>query len=574
MAGGKLTPRQKMINMMYLVLTALLAMNVSAEVLESFQQLADALRVSADKFGERNHQLAQDIKHSITSDPANRRWEVLIPRIDAVTNKTDSVIGAIDAMRDTLYSERIGGGRVEGLMYHILNKSETEKNLRFWMMNEETGENETANGGRGAGKARILKDMIDEYVSWANRLYQELDSHADSSGRQVAGQANHFQPIAIEPKDLFPDDPAFAERRNKTWEQFNFIGNPVVANLAILEKIKNDLNVIETDLLQKIRSKIDNLVFKIDSLIAVSAPESEVVIAGMQFKTKLYVTVASTQMTPRFGAGVRAVDNGRSGEMVIPANGSVIPQGQQEGVQSYATTISVPKADGTTQVINVRGTFKVRRPEVVITSDQVQILYAQCANLLNVDVPALGNLYNPVIQARGGTAEVSPQNKKKVRVVPAGGPLELIVKQNTNGSILELDRIRYRVIPPPRPTLQFGSGGQQLQSGNNIRAGGRVAIRAVPDASFAQALPNDARYAIGSCQVMIKRGLGTPQVLATRPINAQQGEIALAGLLQDARPGEQVILKLDRVSRINFQNRPVEERFDERELIISLTVQP
>jgi hypothetical protein len=73
---------------------------------------------------------------------------------------------------------------------------------------------------------------------------------------------------------------------------------------------------------------------------------------------------------------------------------------------------------------------------------------------------------------------------------------------------------------------------------------------------------------------MIKRGLGTPQVLATRPINAQQGEIALAGLLQDARPGEQVILKLDRVSRINFQNRPVEERFDERELIISLTVQP
>jgi gliding motility-associated protein GldM len=411
-------------------------------------------------------------------------------------------------------------------------------------------------------------------VQWANKIYQELDTHRDSSGREVPGEAAHFTSIVTEPEDIFPDNPDFAEQRAKTWEQFNFVGNPVVANLALLEKLKNDLNVVETDLLQKIRGKINNLVFKIDSLIAVIAPESEIVIAGMQYKTKLYVTVASTQMVPNFGPGVRAIDNGRAGEMTIPANGNVIPSGQQEGTQSFSTTISVPKADGSTQVIPVRGSFRVRKPEVVITSDQVQILYSQCANLLNVDVPALGNLYNPVIQARGGTAEVSPQNKKKVRVVPSGGPFELIVKQNTNGNILELDRIRYRVIPPPRPTLQFASGGQMLQSGNNIRPGSRVAIRAVPDASFAQALPNDARYSLGSCQVMLKRGLGSPQVLTTRQINGQQGEIQLAGVLSDARAGEQVILKLDRVARINFQNRPVPEQFDERELIISLTIAP
>ena len=68
MASGKLTPRQKMINLMYLVLTALLALNVSAEVLQAFQNLADSLQNTANKFEQSNTDLAAAIKAAIQKE--------------------------------------------------------------------------------------------------------------------------------------------------------------------------------------------------------------------------------------------------------------------------------------------------------------------------------------------------------------------------------------------------------------------------------------------------------------------------------------------------------------------------
>lgn len=68
MASGKLTPRQKMINLMYLVLTALLALNVSAEVLQAFQNLADSLQNTAEQFQKNNNDLAESIKAAIQKE--------------------------------------------------------------------------------------------------------------------------------------------------------------------------------------------------------------------------------------------------------------------------------------------------------------------------------------------------------------------------------------------------------------------------------------------------------------------------------------------------------------------------
>jgi hypothetical protein len=167
---------------------------------------------------------------------------------------------------------------------------------------------------------------------------------------------------------------------------------------------------------------------------------------------------------------------------------------------------------------------------------------------------------------------VSPQNNKMVGLVPAGGPFQLIVSQNAGGQLLELGRKSYRVIPPPKPTLQFAAGGQMLRSGDNLRIGGRVGIRVIPEPNFARALPNDARYSMASVKVMLKRGLGTPTTLRTINGGATT-EVATAGILQDARPGEQIILEVAAVNRINFQNRAIQEPFEARELIISLTLQ-
>jgi len=574
MAGGKASPRQKMINMMYLVLTALLAMNVSAEILDSFQQLADALRVSAETFSDKNHQLAQDIESTIRKDPANKRSEYLIPLTQDLNKKTDDLVAAIDAMRDKLISEEIGGGVHEGTKYDIMNKSETERNLRFFMMDASGSGEETDNNGAGSGKAHELHQLLDAYVDYANKLYSRLMEQRDSASNAVRpGPLDHFRTLAVEPKNYFPDIPEFAEKRQKTWEQFNFTHNPVVANMAVLEKLKNDVNVIETELLGVLRSKISNIVFKIDSLIPMSAPDAQVVVAGMQFKTKLFVTVSSTQMKPSFGGGVKVLPGGQMGELTIPANASVIPQGQQQGEQSYATVIRVPKADGTILNLNVRGTFIVRKPELVVTSRSVQILYMNCANNLNIDCPALGDLYNPQFTCRGGQTETNPRDRKLVRVIPSSEQVRLTVRTNTNGQTVELGSLDYRVIAPPKPTLMFSlDGSSQLNNGANIPRGAGIRFKVKADKDFLAGLPQDAKYVVNGVAIYVKMGIGQPTPLGTIQLGSDGGNIPLASRLGDASAGSQVICVVDEVRRINFRGQQFKEPFTERERTINLTL--
>ena len=68
MAGGKLSPRQKLINMMYLVLTALLALNVTSEVLDAFESLFDSLNRSSETFREKNSQLVSNITSTVEGE--------------------------------------------------------------------------------------------------------------------------------------------------------------------------------------------------------------------------------------------------------------------------------------------------------------------------------------------------------------------------------------------------------------------------------------------------------------------------------------------------------------------------
>jgi Skp family chaperone for outer membrane proteins len=75
MAGGKASPRQKMINMMYLVLTALLAMNVSAEILQSFVTIANSLQVTAEQMNKKNNELTHDLLAILDDQAAKGKTE-------------------------------------------------------------------------------------------------------------------------------------------------------------------------------------------------------------------------------------------------------------------------------------------------------------------------------------------------------------------------------------------------------------------------------------------------------------------------------------------------------------------
>ncbi|MCX8112549.1 MAG: hypothetical protein N3E49_05055 [Bacteroidia bacterium] len=567
MASGKLTPRQKMINLMYLVLTALLALNVSAEVLQAFQNLADSLQITADQFHRNNQELAAAIKGAIQKEieQGSRKNEPLIAEVDKVRAKADSVTDVLRTYIQALFEERIAGkdpetGRLKRL-------DERENNYRFWM-----GKNDAANGGRGEGKALEMHQLLDSFVDWANRFY------AYHAGGKLPNAGKGFNRLVIDPRD----NPFVKEKesKEKTWEYFTFHMTPAVANLAVLYKYINDVYVIETEILNLLKTKLGQVTFKIDSLVLVDAPRSEIVVAGMRFETKVFVAATSSDAKPVFsGTGnMKLEGGGYTAVFTIPASARVIPPGQRKGKQTYTVTARVPKADGSFQELRLQKSFEVVKPEIVVTSAAVQLLYAECGNDLNIDVPALGELYDPRVTADNAQVLQSKQSKKKFRVVPRGGAktCRINVATNTAGQVVELGYLDYKVVPPPRPSLRVFVNNDPYNGVSPVPRTATVRVQVVPDNDFAKSLPEDARYVIEKPEIKVVKGLAGATVIGSLPNSRIAPNPSVAVDLTDyargLQPGNVLYIQFSDIYRVNFQNKQVKENFSITELTFPVTI--
>lgn len=551
MAGGNLSPRQKMINMMYLVLTALLALNVSAEILDAFSSLRASLAESARSFADKNTDTKEGILAKIDDEisTGNTKNANLKDIVTDVEKRTNGLITSINGHIEQL--EEIGEKEEDG---EIKNKKETEGNYQYWM----GPGGDDANNGRGAGAAIKLRGDLNDYVSWANGYVKEKELVTEKS------DFKDFRQIAEDPED-------------ETWEYHTFHGKPVIADLAMLEKFKLDVQEIHSEILNLIKARLGAVTFKIDSLILVDAPISRVVAAGMKFETKLYVSATSKEAVPEFsGSGsIQTTDGGYAAIMTINAQGG-FAKGANEKKATYSAKAKIPDAYGNTKELTLNGEFTIRKPEVVITSASVQNLYFQCGNTINVDVPALGDLYNPKFSVSKGKALPSSSDKKKVTIVPTGRTCVLGVSSVTNGQTIKIDDVKYNVIKPPKPTIELLVNGKPSNGAQPISKKSRVIVRLKADSDFKAALPRDARYAINKIELKVARSLGAPTNAGSYSGSGKDATkgipITLGNKLKSDGPGTKIYFKIDKVYRINFQNKKVAENFGERDLYIGAVI--
>jgi gliding motility-associated protein GldM len=556
MAGGKMSPRQKMINMMYLVLLALLAMNVSKEILDAFSILKSKLYNSATTAEQNSNGFIKSMKAEIDEEMENQGKmdnEGLKDTLNLIQGKT---LGMIKLLNDHIIAmEEIAGKDPQ--TGEIERKDELEKNYQYWM-----GEQDLANGGRGSGEAYELRNKIDEFKAYIRTIYNA----------NVKDESRKMEEDQLE-------DQVGQGGETKSWEKHTFDG-PVVANMAMLEALKVDIFEKEKELLDLLNERLGVATFKADKVIALVAPEANIVPAGLQYRAKLFAVLSSDKIKPQFSTSVGDVEpdsTGSVGVLTIPASGSVIPRGQAEGVQSWSATVKVPKATGGFEDLSVEGKFTVRRPEIVVTSASIQILYQNCGNDVNIDVPALGDLYNPRVSAQGGSVQQSPQNKKLFRIVPTGSKCRVNVASLTNGRKIDIGNVDYTVISPPKPSIKaLMANGQPYTGSAFIPKRSGIFVKIEPDRDFRNALPRDARYGISGATVLAQLSLGPPQTVnrigGTNDAVGSPMKVALGRQVASARDGTTVFVRLEDVYRINFAGKKLKEPFSELERTIKFNV--
>jgi hypothetical protein len=178
MASGKATPRQKMINMMYLVLTALLALNVSAELLNAFQTLANSLRATSNKLTTKNSDLGAMIIGSVKKEmeKGNDKNRPVLDMVKEVADSTNAISVLLDSYIDSLKQPSIAGW--DTVKKTLVASDERDKNYAFWMM-RFGNKLDTDNEGHGDGYARIMRDRLKRFVDWANKR------HIDFQGKSM-----------------------------------------------------------------------------------------------------------------------------------------------------------------------------------------------------------------------------------------------------------------------------------------------------------------------------------------------------------------------------------------------------
>jgi gliding motility-associated protein GldM len=515
MAGGKETPRQKMVGMMYLVLTALLALNVSSAVLDKFIFLNSSLEQSILESEKKNSNTVKAIQKQV-SETGNRKDDVkVLETAEDIRKRTDEVITQLDDLKKT-FIEITGGTNEEGKPIGVTDKDA----VAGMMIAQKKGEE--------------LQKFLNDYT----RILSEK-----------TGQ--NFPKIAYDGKDhpLYKDD---KNQKNKDFATLTFEESPMVASLASISQLETEVLKAETQALEVLANKVGAGDLKFDRINAMVRPESKVVAAGTKYVADVFIAASSTGVTPKMKARGKELDVDANGfgrvEFVASAN-SYNKDGLSE--QTFEGEISMSLPGGKDTTFHLKETYFVAKPVVQIQSASVQALYLNCGNNLNVQVPALGANYNPNFSARGGDTYAGAK-KGEVTIVPTSK--QVILTTASGGAVLGSDTFNVRGIPKPDIVVLDRSGKPVDLKRGFTQPPRMLMFKAVPDESFATFLPEDARYRVAEVEVALARGSR-----AVKRITVSE-RADLSALAAEAKPGDRLVIEVKKVQRKNFRDQIEEVR--------------
>lgn len=530
--------------MMYLVLLAILALNVSSEVLDSFQRIRDDLKISATEARGHGNVLLASLLEEINLEierEGNTRNEGLLDTLDLIDTEVRNLLNLLQLHTDTM--EALANFDPERMAYR--NPDELDDNFRYWM-----GYPEEANERRGNGAASQLRDEL-------NQLFTRLHTLSGMDG----------EPTKIQEPVPNPGDPG------KRWEQHTFEG-PVLANLATLEALRLDVLRQQQAALEKLGERVGVRQIVVDTMMPIVVPSSEVIVAGLPYEAEIYTGMSARTLRPEYSSTAGRVEmlpGGFGAKLSIQANPSLIPAGQQSAQQQYAATIRVPLAQGGFDTLTVSKDFTILRPVIQVKALTVQRLYAQCANDLELDVPALQDAYDPVFSASGADIISNSQSSKRIRVVPhRTNRARITVANRFRENQFPIGNLDYSVIQPPKPSISLQVQGRSYNGFSAINAGQPIMLKLVPDPDFEQLLPRDSRYRISIIKVLLKDGIGPPREVGRFQVGSQDPEegiqVRMPVAVRQARRGSKVYIVVENIQRLNFRGEAIPEtRFPELE---------
>ncbi|MPQ48062.1 gliding motility protein GldM [Marinifilum sp. N1E240] len=420
----KETPRQKMIGMMYLFLTAMLAINVSNEVLDAFTIIDNGLSKTIETFEEKTKATYTKFDMALQANERKVResWE----QAQKIRVQSDSLYAYMQELKERIVE------KADGPEYD-LNDIKSKDNLDIPPEVMIVGK-----------KGKQLKKAINTYRD----LVLANVAVKDSSLRHAILETLNTK----DPEKAKPGDP------NYSWESKQFSHTPLIGAITLLSKMQVDVRNTESDVVNYLLNQIEAESFKFNDLKAEVIAKSSYVLKGDTYEAEIFLAAVDTTQNPTIlinGVGQlsnKSFNKKRRGVFKTKAN--------KLGTHKWGGFLTFKTPSGQDIKREFKAEYTVAEPNVVVSPTKMNVFYVGVDNPVSISAPGFtsdrirATMTNGKLLQRGNDYIAQPK--------VAFRDTKVSVEANFDGEWRPLRTVDFRVKPIPDPVAKIAekSGGK------------------------------------------------------------------------------------------------------------------
>lgn len=400
-----------MINLMYIVLLAMLAMNVSSDVLNGFSIVEDSLSKSTVNATLQNQAVLREFEQqdSINHEKVGE-WYAKAVEVQAMS---DSLYDFAEQLKKLIAIEADGEN---AMVDDIRNRDDLEAATQVML-----------NPKRGKGQ-----ELFNAINSYRDHILAMVDDETQSE----IIKANFSTQVPLKIGSL-----------GKNWQEYNFENMPVAAAVTLLTKLQNDVRYAEGEVLHTLVKNIDVGDLRVNAINAYVIPTSQNVVQGSNFSARIIMAAVDSTARPAIYIDGKKIDS-EDGWYQIACNktGDYTLNGYME-LQSGTGVI---RRDFSQK-------YSVVSPLATVSATMMNVLYAGYDNPVSISVPGVpSNMISASIKGGNGTIRTSG-NGFIVKPEKVGQDIVIAVTANQEGRRQSMGDYTFKVrqLPDPQPFIEY-----------------------------------------------------------------------------------------------------------------------
>jgi gliding motility-associated protein GldM len=427
-------PRQKMINMMYLVLTALLALNVSSEILNAFVTVNNSITKSNSLIDDKNKLTYKSFADELKDPQTQAKAAVWAPKADEVKKYSDDVYNYIESLKAEL-EKQAGTHESHTTGKQEINADNIDAAIRLM---DKMGKGKELYAKLGDYKKNVLGVLKPEEFADNPALQAQLRRDVEKFSTSI-------------PIDLnVPASKSGNKYGNDVngWIQSYFHMTPAIAALTILSKFQNDVKSSEAQLVDYIHSQVGQVKVVYDEFEAIAQANTSYAMPGDNIEITAGVGAFSAAAKPEISI---------NGSPVSLTGGKAIYKTTASGTGEHAVAVKIrfTKPDGTIAEKNETVKYTVGIPSgASIFLEKMNVMYIGVDNPLTISAGSAGAEKMHVSFADGSISKGSGDHYVAKPSHP--GMSKIVV--TANGKNFEFP-MRLKYLPPPAAFVGTKKGG-------------------------------------------------------------------------------------------------------------------